>query len=360
MKSLERMGGRITLLAVMGALWACDIPTATPKLEQEWILPMSGTSVEVGEFLPDDVDLTEDSSAFTLRMDPIFFEETLGDLCAACLALDGLTVPKPAFAGDFRESVSLPDDVESAQVQEGRVSVEARNGFGFDPLRPPGGERGSVILTLRDGGPGGPVLDEVVIDGEDTSFGPGTSISRELEYSGSIGSSLSVTVSVDSPAGGPEPGNWVPIRINDEIEVSVTPEVLEAESAEISMGGMVFDLGVTDLDVEDMGEDMVERIKAGSFELEIVNPWSMGAILTLTIDGPTMDAPVVLIVPVPATPTSAVEVEFSQAELQSFLGEPNVIMSGQGTVSQDAGIVTLAPGQTMIIDARLDLVILIG
>ena len=360
MKSFERMGRRTTFLLVMGALGACDIPTDIPKLEQEWILPLSETSVEVGEFLPADVGLTEDSSAFTVQVDPIFFQEKLGDLCAACGALDGLTVPKPAFVGDFHESVYLPDDVESAQVQEGRISVEARNLFGFDPLRPKGGETGSVTLALHDGGPAGPVLDEVVIDGGEASFAPGTSIERELEYSGPVGSSLSVTVSVNSPAGGLEPGNWVPIRTDDEIRVSVTPEVLEAASAEISVAGEVFNLGVTSLDVAEIRKDLVDQITAGSFILEIVNPWSVGAILSLTIDGPTMAAPVVLIGQVPASPTSTVELELSQAEIQSILGETGVVMTGQGTASQDAGTVTIAPAQVMIIDAKLDLVLLIG
>jgi hypothetical protein len=360
MKSLEMTGRRIALLAAVGALWACDIPTDTPKLEQEWILPIAGTSVEVVEFLPDDVVLTDDESAFAIQMDPIDFRSTLGDLCAACIILDGLTVPKPVFVGDFHETIFLPGEVESAQVQEGRIVVEARNRFGFDPLRPPGGETGTFSLALHDGGPDGPILDEVVIDGDDTSFGPGALLSRDLEYSGPVGSSISVTVTVNSPAGGPEPGNWVPIRINDEIEVTATSEVLEAESAEITVAGDVFDLGVTNLDVVDISKDLVEKVRAGSFELEIVNPWSVGAILNLTIDGPTMDTPLILIAPVPPVPISTVEVEFSQAELQAFLGEPNVTLAGQGTVNQDADPVTLAPGQVMLIDTRLDLVILIG
>jgi len=200
----------------------------------------------------------------------------------------------------------------------------------------------------------------VVIDGDDDSFAPGTTLERELEYSGPVGSSLSVTVNVNSPAGGPEPGNWVPIRIDDEIRVSVTSEVLEAESAEISVAGEVFDLGVTSLDVAGISKDLVDKITAGSLILEIVNPWSAGAILNLTIDGPTMDAPVVLIGQIPASLTSTVEIELSQAELQSILGEPNVIMTGQGTVSQSAGSVTVLPDQVMIIDAKLDLAILVG
>ena len=81
---------------------------------------------------------------------------------------------------------------------------------------------------------------------------------------------------------------------------------------------------------------------------------------THPIDGPTMGTPVVLIAQIPAAPTSTVEVAVSQAELQSFLGEPGVVLVGQGTVDQDAGTVTLAPGQTMTIEAKLDLAILIG
>ncbi len=360
MTSLNRLAGRILFLWAVGVLSACDIPTDAPKLEQEWIIPITGTSIEVSEFLPDFVGLNEDSSAFTVQVDPILFQETLGTLCNGCAGLDGLTVPKPAFQGTFHESVSLPQDVESAQVQEGRVVVVARNGFEFDPLRPPGGNRGTVRLALRDGAVGGPVLDEVLIDGQTTSFGPGSTISRELEYSGPVTSSIFVTVEVNSPAGGPEPGNWVRIGLGNEVQVTATPEVLEAESAQIAVAGEVFGLGVTELDVADISKDMVEKITSGSFQMEIVNPWSVGAVFSLTIIGPTMDAPVVLIASVPAAPISIVEVEFSPTELQAFLGEPNVVMTGQGTVSQSAGIVTVAPAQTMTIDTKLDLVLLIG
>lgn len=360
MTALERRGWGISLLTVMSALGGCDIPTDAPILEQDWLVPISATSIDVGEFLPDDVDLNEDSSAFTFQVDPVLFSETLGGLCGACQGLDGLTVPKPPFEGDFHETLLLPSDVQSAEVLEGRVSVAARNLFGFDPLRPPGGEKGTVTLALHDGGPEGPVLDQIVVKGEDTSFGPGTTITRTLEYSGHVGSSLSLTVSVNSPAGGPQPGNWVTIRLNDEIRVTVTTELLEAESAEVSVKGEVFDLGVTNLNVADVSSDMVDQVKEGSFKFEIVNPWSVGGILNFTINGPTMEAPVILIGEVPPSPTSTVEVQVSEADLKAFLGEPNVTMSGQGTADQDAGTITVAPGQVMLIHTRLGLVIQVG
>ena len=68
MKWSEKTGGRLTLLVTVGALWACDIPTGTPKLEQEWIFPIAETSIEVVEFLPTDVGLTDDSSAFAVQV----------------------------------------------------------------------------------------------------------------------------------------------------------------------------------------------------------------------------------------------------------------------------------------------------
>jgi len=360
MTSLTRSVGRVTCFFAAGILSACDIPTEAPRLEQEWAFPLTETSVHVGELLPADVGLNQDSSAFTVTIEPIAFQEELGTLCSACAGLDGLTVPKPEFTGTFEESVVLPDEVGSVQVQEGVVVVEARNRFSFDPLRPPGGSRGSFTLALRDGSPSGPILDEVLVDGEDTSFGPDATLTRELDYSGPVGSSLWITLLVDSPAGGAEPGNWVLIDLEDAISVTVTPENIEATSAVIDVAGEVFDFGTTDLDVGDVSQDMVDNLVSGSLEFEIVNPWSTGGILNLTITGPTMAEPVVLIASVPATPTSAVEVELTQAELQSFLGQPNVVVVGQGTVNQDAGSVTLTPDQIMIVDTKIDLIILVG
>ena len=360
MTSLKRTGGRLAFLLAAGALWACDIPTDAPRTEQKWAIPLSSTTVPVGEFLPDAVGFTEDSSAFTVQIDAISFEEDLRTLCSACAGLDGLTVPKPAFSGTFSESVDLPDDVASVQVEEGVVVVEAWNRFTFDPLRPPGGATGTITLKLREGSPTGIILDEVVVDGAFSSFAPGTRLSRELEYSGSIGGSISVVVEVNSPAGGIEPGNWVLVRLDDPIQATATPEDVEASTVEIEVAGETYDLEPTELDVEDITESTVEKVQSGTLHLNIVNPWSVGAVATLTIFGPTMAEPVVLIAPIPAAPTSRVEVALSQADLQAFLGQPNVVLTGQGTVDQNAGRVGVTPAQIMTIGTDLDLTLWIG
>lgn len=360
MKSLMSTARGLTVLLAVGALTACELPTGTPILEQEWIFPLSSFDVGVQELLPTWVSITEDTAAFTFVVDGTSFDESLGDLCPGCQGLDGLTVPKPAFQGDFEETFPLPDDVQSAVVQNGEVEVVAQNGFGFDPLRPPGGQTGTATLTLREGGPTGPVLDELVLNGTDTSFGPGTILTRTLDYSGPVIGSLSVTLTIDSPAGGPEPGNWVPIRLNDELQVVVSPGTVEVTSANITVAGRAFALPITGLDVEDLDADLVEQVSSGFLRLIVQNPWSVGATLNLAITGPTMAEPIFFIARVPPTPTATLDVEFTASDLQAFLGQPDVVVAGQGTVDQSAGAIPLLPDQVMTIETKLDLTIEIG
>jgi hypothetical protein len=169
-----------------------------------------------------------------------------------------------------------------------------------------------------------------------------------------------VVTTVNSPAGGVDPGDWVLIRLQDQVSVTATPQDLEATSAVVDVVGETFQLIDTELDVEDLDEELVDHIVSGAIAMAVVNPWAIGASLTLSIDGPTMGAPVVKNVVVPAAPTSSLRVEFSQAELRSFLGEPGVTMSGSGTVAPGTGPVTITPDQLLVLDSTLDLVLLIG
>jgi hypothetical protein len=274
--------------------------------------------------------------------------------------LDGHLVPKPPFQDDFHESVDLPEDVEGAEVRRGRVVVVARNGLSFDPLRPPGGTPGTVTLSLRDGGPAGPLLARILVDGATTSFSPGTFLTRALEYSGPVGSTLTITVQVDSPAGGTSPSDRVLVRLSDQIRVSATPQDLEVTSALVRMDGRSFDLIDTQLDVQDLDEGLVDRVQSGALVMEIGNPWSLGAAVELTLRGPTLGSPIVKNLSVPAAPSSSVRVEFTRDELQSFLGQPGVTLGGGGTVAPGTGAVTVTPHQALTIETRLDLVLRIG
>gem|GEM_PF-629516 len=354
------LGILISLGVVASTALACDLPTEVPQWDQRWIIPADRTTVGVEELLPDDVRLTSDRSAFTVEVEPISFRESLGNLCPACAPLDGLLAPKPAFQDDFHESVELPKDVEGAEVRRGQVVVLAQNGLSFDPLRPPGGNPGTVTLSLRDGGPAGPLLAQVLVDGATTSFSPGAFLTRVLEYSGPLGTPLTVTVGVNSPAGGTSPSDRVMVRLSDQIQVSATPQDLEVTSAVVRVDGRSFDLIDTELDVQDLDEGFVERVQSGAFLMEIDNPWSLGANLELTLRGPTLGSPIVKNLSVPAAPSSSVRVEFTRDELQSFLGQPGVTLTGGGTVAPGTGAVSVTPHQSLTVETRLDLVLRVG
>jgi hypothetical protein len=114
----------------------------------------------------------------------------------------------------------------------------------------------------------------------------------------------------------------------------------------------------TDLGLEDVDADLVERVMSGALELEIQNPWSIGASFSLTIRSPTVN--ITKDFTLAAEGTSTARVEFSQAELRSILGQPNVVLGGYGFVDPSAGSVTLTPDQVLILNSKLDLVVRLG
>ncbi len=350
----------LSLLLSAPLLTSCDLPTESPQWEQRWILPADEFSLEVEEILPDHVGITPDGTAFLVDVDPVVFQTTLGSLCALCAPLEGQFVPKPPFQGDFHHTISFPDEVESVVVRQGEVLVVATNNLGFDPIRPPGGQRGSLTLTLRDGGPGGRVLDQETWNGTTASFPPGGTLSGTFTFTGPVGSSLHALVTVDSPAGGLDAGSRVPVRLQDQLQVSATAPPLEVTSATVEVAGRVFDMEGQELDVGDVDQELVDRVVSGALELEITNPWGVGAGFTLVIDGPEVGVAVTRTIAIPPGPSSTVRVEFSQDDLRSFLGKEGVTLGGQGTVSSSAGSVTATPSQLLLLDAKLDLILRIG
>jgi hypothetical protein len=340
-------------ILLSGGLVGCDVPTEAPEWEQRWIVPAEETTFGVDDLLPDGVLLSPGGTAFAVSVDPITFDESLGNLCGACLPLEGLTAPKPGFQSTLQEAASLPNDVEGATVQDGQIRVEIRNGFGFDPIRPAAGVTGTLTMSLYDGSSNGNLLDQVVADGATESFPGGSSMVKTLDFSGEVGTSLMVLVEVNSPAGDP-----VLIDTAERLTVDASVPILSISSARVDVSGQEFTMDGTDMDLEDVDEEVADRVISGAIEMQIENPWSIGATVNLTVQSPGN-----LITKgfnIPSGATSTARVEFTQAELRSILGQPNVVMGGSGVVVPSAGAVTLTPGQTLSLDTRLDLVIRIG
>jgi len=349
----RRLLSSLLALSLMGSLWGCDIPTEAPEWDQRWIVPADETTVDVETLLPDGVTVVPGGSAFSVSVDPVSFEETLGNLCTQCQAINGQVAPKPAFESSIQESATFPDDVAEATVQKGELVVLATNGFAFDPVRPAAGVTGTLTMSLYDQSAAGTLLDQIIVDGATESFAVGVTIVKIFEFSGVVRGPLVVVVAVNSPA-----GDAVTIDVTERLIVDAGVQALEISSAVIDVSGREFTMDDTELDLEGVDETVVDHVMSGALDLEIQNPWSIGATFSVTIQGPNTNISKGFNIPPGATSTA--RVEFSQSELRSFLGQPNVVLGGHGLVDVGAGQVTLSPGQVLTLESQLDLVIRVG
>ena len=154
---------RAVLLIVVAALSGCDVPTALPIFDVRWVIPVEETSISVIELLPANVDTA--GGNFAVDVAPVFLSQTLGGLCPACIALDGLTVPKPVSNLVYSQSGSLPTDVVSVELVSGLISMAIQNNLGFDPINPSAASPGTFTVTLYDTDINGRQLDQVILDG---------------------------------------------------------------------------------------------------------------------------------------------------------------------------------------------------
>lgn len=339
-----------SLALALGAAGACDIPTDAPLLDNTWQVPADETRIEVAEFLPDGVSVTPDGSAFDVDVDPFSFEETLGDLCADCQALDGTTAPKPAFQEDFESSVELPGDVVSVTVESGVVEVVLRNGLGFDPIRPGAGNTGTLTVTLLDG-PGGRVLDEVVLDGATDSVPAGSTTTLGLDVEpGPVGTTVAAVIAVDSPE-----GDSVEIDTSEIVGTEVSVQELLVSSADVRADGRGVDLSTEALDVENVDASVIDAVQSGGLVLDVTNPFGAGVEGALEISGPTVPT-IRKSLDVSAEPTSTTTLSYTGDELRSFLGQPDVVIGGAGTVTAP-GPVTVTPDQVLTLESTIEAVL---
>ena len=126
--------GRLAPGLALLALGACEVPTSLPEWDTLWIAPGQSTTISVASLLPAQVSVTSSGDAFQLDVAPVSFQESLGEACASCALLNGLTLPKPAFTIEISATAPLPSEVVSAKLASGQIAVALTHDFGFDPL----------------------------------------------------------------------------------------------------------------------------------------------------------------------------------------------------------------------------------
>lgn len=344
---LAGRGARLLLATASLALAACDLPTEAPKWETTWVVPAESTTMAVSSLLPSSVTVTPDESAFVLSVGGTSFTNSLGDVCSSCQALDGTTAPKPAFAATVGSGVALPEDVLSAALSSGSITVELTNGFNFDPIRPSGTARGSIKVTVTAGSA---VLAEQTIDGVAEPFPANTTKSVALNFApATLTDSIKVAVALDSPAGDP-----VEIDTDLAFTAEATPGDLTVSEAEVMLASRTVQLDQVDLGLESVDQNLADRARSGALRLEISNPFAVSGELTMQITGPGTTISKALPI---AAGSSAPRIEFSGTELRSILGESGVTLGASGTVSAPSGSITIQPSQLLVITSKLELVL---
>ena len=341
---------RAGLLIVLAALAGCDVPTSLPIFDVRWVFPVEETSISVVELLPANVDTAGGNFVVTPN---VVLSETFGSLCPVCVGSGGVPVPKPAFLVSFNQTGSLPTDVVSAVLVAGSISLAVVNNLGFDPINPAAAPppTGTFTVTIYDTDISGNQLGQVILDGANGDAIPaGPSTVPITLTAGTVSSTIFAEITLDSPA-----GDAVPIDLAAGFTVTVGD--VSVSSVTLNVAGLSVNTGTDTLDVEDVGTDITDRIQEGSLILDIQNPFGVGVNLSLDIsDGglPPLFLPINKNVAITSAATSTVTVGFTQGELQRFLGQADVLVSGTGTVVAPSPA-TVTATDVLVIQVDLDL-----
>lgn len=329
------------------ALAGCDIPTEVPRWDTRWVIPAERTAFSVADLLPEGVTLAPGGGSFDVPLEGITLSESLAGMCPECAPLDGLTVPKPPFTVTLGGELQLPAEIASATLASGAVAFRLRHDFPFDPIRPPGGSRGFLVLRVMNGSR---VLARDSLNGRTTALPPGGVVNRTLQVgAGQISGPIEVEITLHSPAGDP-----VTIDLSDRIllevhsaEVRLSRAVVRVNGKEVSTPDIVLELGSVD-------EAIASRVQEGALQLTIENPFEVTGTFGLRITTPSgrIEKPVEI---VPGT--SQVRVELSGDELRSMLGNDDVRLALTGAASSPASGAELVPEDEIGLTARLELVV---
>ena len=339
-------------MIVLAALSGCDVPTELPIFDVRWVIPVEETSISVVELLPA-TGVTISGGNFQVDADTVLLNETLGSLCSACLDSGGIPVPKPLFNLKYNQTGSLATDVVSVDLVSGSISLAIQNNLGFDPIRPAAGSPGTMTVTIYDVDASGRQLSQVTLDGailtDSLPNGGLTTILLNLAP-GTVSSTIFTEVDLASPAGDP-----VAIDLNTTLDITAAVGPVSVSSATLNVDGLAVNLDPTDLDIEDIDTSVTDRIQSGSLILDIQNPFGVGVDLSLDISGSFPGSPIQKSLSIGSGATSSVTLTYTATELQSFLGQSGVQITGGGTVISPLGPAMVTPTDEVVIEASLDI-----
>lgn len=335
-------------LLLAGALGAgCEFPTAAPRFQSRFLLPLEETRVSAAELLPAGVVAT--GSGFAITVGAVSTQRTLGQMCGQpCTQRQSLVTPKPAFTDVVTLSLPLPPEVAGGTITGGNLNVTLSHSFNFDPLRPAGAtQTGSIGLVVRSSGV---TLGSATIDQAFPRTAPAT---RSIPLAGPVAGPVQLVLTLVSPAG----GNVV-IDNASSFVVSLPGTVVTASEARVLVQNRGISAQPMTLDLTGVDGGIRDRVRGGALVLVLSNPFAVAGTLQLRLQAATSGADIVR--PVQVAPAGTTQrLELTQEELRSLLGH-RVTATVAGPVSGTAGPITVRPEQELVLVPRLDLILEIG
>lgn len=343
--------------AVLLSAAACGLPTSIPDapiIDVRWIVPSRSTSIAVDKLLPSTVSISvPDSAGFNVSASAASVTRILSQDCSACVALNGLTAPKPAFVANASASSSLPAEISGATITGGSLQVQVKNNYTFDPLRPnptAGSPNGYAIITVSNGAN---VIGRDSVNGATTTLASGTTLTRTIPLAGPISGSAPLTVAMvmNSPLG----ENRL-IDASKTIVVTATPSALKVANVTVSIANKTISSSDS-TDLSGIDSTITNHVLSGALVVGLANPFTVSGNLTVTLT-PRGGAAITKTIPLAPGNTTPPPIAFTQAELKSLLGH-KVAFAYSGVVNSPTPV-NVSPKQVVVLTTKLDISLQLG
>jgi hypothetical protein len=286
---------------------------------------------------------------------PGSYSRSLGQLCSACAAANGATVPKPAFSLNDSTGTTLPSDLVAATVISGGFTYTITNGFSFDPIRPnaAGAPYGYFVIRIMNGST---VVGQDSVDGATIAMGKnGATLQRtvplNLPLSVTGAKPLEMYLTLDSPAGDP-----VTINASETFSVSITASPIAASQAQINIANQTINAAQTTIDLSSVsGAALINRVQGGTLHLTIASPFGVQGTLTATFSVPGAQS-IVKSIPLTTAAQQSPDITLSATELRALLGH-TANLSVSGAVSAPSGSVTITPTQVLKVNSTFEIIL---
>lgn len=317
-------------------------------------MPSQSARFTVDNLLPSTVAISvPDSAGFNISASAASVTRTLSQDCSACVALNGLTAPKPAFVATASATTNLPAEISAATIIAGSLQVQIKNGYTFDPLRAnptAGSPNGYAVVTVSSGTS---VIGKDSVNGATTALPAGTTLTRTIPLLGAITGTqpLTIAMSMNSPQ-----GEARPIDASKTLVVTSTPSGLKVANVTVSVTNKTVS-STTSANLASIDSTIINHVQGGALIVSIANPFTAAGTLTVKLT-PAGGAAITKTIVLAAGNTTPAPIVLSKDELKSLLGHV-VAIAYSGVVNSPTPI-NVSPKQVVVITTKLDLSLQLG